>query len=213
MGIFSSKEEKKNESNLDVDLVLDEGAREKYLQSLNKVSLLNFCQDHFQCDYSHQSGLSKAEFHELCDLFGISKAKRIGPKGSSITVQCKTNGFVKKNILFYFRDENEKYTVLVAEAEQNSGTNWKSLGLTTGAAGVASLLILAAINPIAGAVTFLASGVAIGGKYCYDNNNHEFQDLVLGHLITELEKKGDIEIKDGCCYLKCGDQRHAITNH
>lgn len=180
-----------------------------YLKSLSSMSLYS---EDFQFSYTKNEGLTKEEFQELCDLYDIPKGRRTGRTGYSVLVGLQQNGSVKKSVIFFARDESNNYNAIIAEAKQVRGLNISRVSAGVGIAVGVSAIVLLTVNPAAAGITFLCSSLAIAGKGVYDANSHQFEDVVLGFMMTELARLDYLVFENTTCYLKVGGEMVEIGN-
>jgi hypothetical protein len=194
------------------NLVLTPELKERYDTFLANLSRLDLYSEHFKFDFSKNFGLTKQEFNEICDLYSIPKAKRFGSQGYSVSVVFQQDGFVKKSILFFIRQSNNKYNVLIAEATQVSGLSWTRAG-TAGIGTIAVSLILGfCVNPFLGWSAFTLCSLTVAGKGVYDYKHHQFTDVVVGYMISELQKSGALVFRDSHCYIRDEGQLVRISD-
>lgn len=185
-------------------------------QFIQNLPTYDFFAEDFIFSLSRNQQLSKDEMNELYDVYGVSKSERVGRKGYSLSVSFRIDKHVKKCVLLFVREiENHQFNVIQAEAENRTEINWSRLATASGAAFGASFLC-ALINPVVGGFTFATSGLALAGKYVRDSKqHHQYQNLVIGYMIRELEKESILVFQDGHCFLREGGQQFSINtlNH
>jgi hypothetical protein len=189
-----------------------ESVRTRYGRFIANLPPLDFYSEDMKLNYTRNQDLTESELYQVCDEYGISKSKRRRDKGYSLNVIYQMKGRVKKCIIFFYRqNENLKYNILLAEAEQFSELNWCRVTTIGGTALGVSILLMATVNVAAGGATLATSGLAVAGKLMYDSKYHGAQDLVLGYMITELEVLGVIAFRDSQCFLRENGQLIAIS--
>lgn len=186
--------------------------RHLHEQFLDNLPMFDFFAENFYFSLSRNEQLTNSEVHELYELYEVSRCDRVGDRGYTLTVASQEDEIIKKCSLLFIREtENHRYNLLLCEAQNKTGVNWSRFAAASGAA-MGTSFIVSLFNPIVGGISFATSGIALVGKYLNDSTqHHQYQNLVIGYMISELEKNNVLVFRDSQCFLREGGQLICIT--
>lgn len=183
---------------------------EQFIQNLPRYDVFA---ENFQFTVSKNQQLTNEEINELYDAYGIMKTERVGRRGGySLAVAFQSEKKVKKCALLFVRQaENGLFNVIRADAENSTEVNWSRLIALSGAVLGASFIGML-VGPGLGSFTLATSSLALAGKYMGDFKQHqEYQNLVVGYMIRELEKTNYIVFRDTECFLREGTELISVN--
>lgn len=197
------------------DYYVLEHRKQQYLKFIQNLPFYDFFTENLHFTLSKNQKLTKSEMNELYDIYEIPKSKRSLGKGTGYSLQVITRKVknMKKCIFLFVRESSDDhlYNVIQAESDNSSEINWShvAIGSVLGLGGAA---IFFSVNSLAGGLTMAVTSLALIGKYFYESRYHDGQDIVIGYMITELEKANIITIRDSQCFLRDGGQLIALSS-